>query len=1058
MRIPWIYLGQLWHALKEDGSKYRLKFVLDKKDLTPTLDDFRTIFHLPQATNNNHDRFVPATKFSEMVPFYINNLCLTLELRSQSDFKTTSLVQPWLTFCKMFSRCLTTHVTRYDQPPLQIMQMLYCFVNNIHVDYADLLWEGFHYSLKRPTTPIPYPRFTKLTKHKDSTGMKIPGWMITDKMKLTENYRMIHSTLIYTNTEKLQELKVNVPLPSSSTPSSSSPKPKLSASQHILSLLKPKTGLFKRYKSFFDELQGCYIYFFKHLKTRFMPRKKFHELSQYVQKVIEESLSKMVDTRFKEITKTQVPIYVAQGLIMERQQSQADVAKMIADAIKQECKNLHAEISSQINNAISNHIPSQVDSSFMNYMSGHILHLQQDDLPIWLTLKYKFERLHVSDTSYRPSAVRPRDQDDPHDDSHSEGENSAKRQKTSGHGTYVFGEFLHQKHSDLGNSTRFPARRVKLSIEGRRLCLDWTTMVIVSLHQKHSDLGNSTRFPARRVKISIEGAVKLLVEVYRRPHQVFSAIAWGIVRDENPISTLGDYSKPSHKRYRSTIKLPAGNNVVPLRSDTIRLVKSEFSFHELRSEDPNQHLKDFLKLVDSRNLDGSITMWEDLTTRFLDQFFPPGRTEKLRNDILMFQQHHGESLSKSWTRFKDLLEKVPHHGIDRLSPQPQALETTFEARIWDYMAGHIKRMERFENAIFKQCEGINSRMNEMFRLLKELTTSSTLKKLLVREEAKSPITKNVNSISLLKGEEERSNMMEVTPDNTKKPTVTEAKMPVMEDKTKNGAENRAENKSIKTPENKETVEAPYASQAPSSTHLSLTYPSNDLQSSINHSVYNPSSSMPHMEYSPAVHQQTEFTSLDTGLVVLVFQKGDDPIDAINQMMSFLTSVVTSRYPLTNNQLRTSSDPRQKADDLDAYDSDCDELNSAKIALMANLSHYGSDNLVEYMNESQYTTIQNSSSHALQDELILSVIEQQKTQVVNCTKINQDNKNVNEILTAELERYKNQEIILKEQNNVNKESVSYEQSVEIEKLKHTIFKHLKEKESLEQKVTLLTNDF
>ncbi|GJT07237.1 MAK10-like protein [Tanacetum coccineum] len=134
-------------------------------------------------------------------------------------------------------------------------------------------------------------------------------------------------------------------------------------------------------------------------------------------------------------------------------------------------------------------------------------------------------------------------------------------------------------------------------------------------------------------------------------------------------------------------------NVVPLRSDTIRLVQNGCSFHGLRSEDPNQHLKDFLKLVDSLDLDGenrertrlhlfqfslrdqasnwlerlpvgSITTWEDLTTRFLAQFFPPGRTAKLRNDILMFQQYHGESLSEAWTRFKDLLQKVPHHGID----------------------------------------------------------------------------------------------------------------------------------------------------------------------------------------------------------------------------------------------------------------------------------------------------------------------------------------------------------------------------------------------------------
>ncbi|GJW12767.1 hypothetical protein Tco_1578594 [Tanacetum coccineum] len=40
--------------------------------------------------------------------------------------------------------------------------------------------------------------------------------------------------------------------------------------------------------------------------------------------------------------------------------------------------------------------------------------------------------------------------------------------------------------------------------------------------------------------------------------------------------------------------------------------------------------------------------------------------------------------------------------------------------------------------------------------------------------------------------------------------------------------------------------------------------------------------------------------------------GDDPIDAINHVMSFLSAVVTSRYPTTNNQLRNSSNPRQQA--------------------------------------------------------------------------------------------------------------------------------------------------
>ncbi|GJY06760.1 retrovirus-related pol polyprotein from transposon TNT 1-94 [Tanacetum coccineum] len=44
--VPWIYMAQFWHTLKEGGSKYRLAFMLDKKELSFTLDDFRTIFHL----------------------------------------------------------------------------------------------------------------------------------------------------------------------------------------------------------------------------------------------------------------------------------------------------------------------------------------------------------------------------------------------------------------------------------------------------------------------------------------------------------------------------------------------------------------------------------------------------------------------------------------------------------------------------------------------------------------------------------------------------------------------------------------------------------------------------------------------------------------------------------------------------------------------------------------------------------------------------------------------------------------------------------------------------
>nr|GEY31767.1 hypothetical protein [Tanacetum cinerariifolium] len=151
----------------------------------------------------------------------------------------------------------------------------------------------------------------------------------------------------------------------------------------------------------------------------------------------------------------------------------------------------------------------------------------------------------------------------------------------------------------------------------------------------------------------------------------------------------------------------------------------------------------------------------------------------------------------------------------------------------------------------------------------------------------------------------------------------------------------------------------------------------------------------------------------------MFKQGDNPIDNNNHMMSFLSAVVTSRYPTTNNQLTNSLNPRQQAtindgrvtlqpvqgrqisfamgttrtytprttqansqilheeelaflvdpgiakgqatqtvithnaayqaDNLDAYDLDCDELNTAKVALMVNLSHYGLDALAEVHN-------------------------------------------------------------------------------------------------------------
>nr|GFB43892.1 hypothetical protein [Tanacetum cinerariifolium] len=154
------------------------------------------------------------------------------------------------------------------------------------------------------------------------------------------------------------------------------------------------------------------------------------------------------------------------------------------------------------------------------------------------------------------------------------------------------------------------------------------------------------------------------------------------------------------------------------------------------------------------------------------------------------------------------------------------------------------------------------------------------------------------------------------------------------------------------------------------------------------------------------------------------------------------TVVCYNYKREGHMSKQCTKPKRKRDESWFKD---------KVALMANLSHYGSNDLAEvhnqdnmtynminqdvqaiplseqtniinqskteitsdsniipysqYVSESQYATVQNLNFPAQQDALILSVIEQLKTQLVNFTKINLNNKSVNETLTAELERYK-----------------------------------------------------
>ncbi|GJW48924.1 hypothetical protein Tco_0080570 [Tanacetum coccineum] len=210
----------------------------------------------------------------------------------------------------------------------------------------------------------------------------------------------IHTDLVSSDTKKLQKLTEMV---TKITPSSRSSSTK--------------------------ELQGRYGYLFEHLKARFLSRKSFDTLAYHLQEV-----------------QDQVPVYVAKGLILERQKTKEEMERMIAKAVLQERGNIQAKISSQIQKTIDNHIPSQVDTSVRSYMSGHILHVH----PV------QSQTTSVPEQQYQlTSVVHPRDQDDPYDDAHPEGENSVKRQKTSEYEAYVSGESLSRQvnEEERGPST-----------------------------------------------------------------------------------------------------------------------------------------------------------------------------------------------------------------------------------------------------------------------------------------------------------------------------------------------------------------------------------------------------------------------------------------------------------------------------------------------------------------------------------------------------------------------------------------------------------------------------
>nr|GEY19028.1 hypothetical protein [Tanacetum cinerariifolium] len=196
-----------------------------------------------------------------------------------------------------------------------------------------------------------------------------------------------------------------------------------------------------------------------------MPRKDMDVTGNMVEETLKVVVLEMVDETTNDGMKKNLLMVVKEAIKLERENNKTDIAAMVVDIIRKEHECKRATLSSQVSNDVATNIPSQVDPFLRKYMNSHILHvhptefasssildLQQQlylmmkddkqthdvDLPIWLALKYKYEKSALIVEPYRLDAFHSRDHEGHHDDdARPKGESSAKRQKTFEHGTYT---------------------------------------------------------------------------------------------------------------------------------------------------------------------------------------------------------------------------------------------------------------------------------------------------------------------------------------------------------------------------------------------------------------------------------------------------------------------------------------------------------------------------------------------------------------------------------------------------------------------------------------------
>ncbi|GJR85067.1 reverse transcriptase domain-containing protein [Tanacetum coccineum] len=160
--------------------------------------------------------------------------------------------------------------------------------------------------------------------------------------------------------------------------------------------------------------------------------------------------------------------------------------------------------------------------------------------------------------------------------------------------------------------------------------------------------------------------------------------------------TMEELLRAPMKGYGEAIVLPEINaDHFEIKMNLLQLVQAS-PFYGFERENPHAHINSFKRITSTLrfrdvpndviklmmfpySLEGaakvwyekeppnSILTWEDLVTKFVNQFFPPSKTTHLKNEISRFTQKFEETFSEAWERFKEMLRACPHHGFTELT-------------------------------------------------------------------------------------------------------------------------------------------------------------------------------------------------------------------------------------------------------------------------------------------------------------------------------------------------------------------------------------------------------